>query len=83
MLFFYWILTITSEIHAPKLQGADNLSLHVPLGVDEDGGQISIRVVWYASGGDALEEFGGWKLGSQLCDVLVDQRAQRNAAQIV
>lgn len=72
-LIGFFLLTVTSEIHAPKLQGANNLSLHVPLRVDEDGGQVSIRVVGYASGGDALEEFGGWKLGSQLRDVLVDQ----------
>lgn len=78
------MLTITSEIHAPKLQGTNNLSLHIPLRVDKDGGQVSVGVVWYACGGDALEEFSGWKLGSQLlCEVLVDQRTQRNAEQIV
>ena len=58
------------------------MSLHVPLRVDEYGGQVSIRVVWYAGGGDALEKLGGWKLGSQLRDVLVDQGTERNAEQI-
>ena len=47
-LIRFYLLTIRGEIHAPKLEGADNLSLHIPLAVDEDGGQVSVRIVGYA-----------------------------------
>ena len=47
--------------------------------VDEDGGEVAVGVVGDAGGGDTAEELCGRKLGSQLHQVLVDQRTQWDA----
>lgn len=50
--------TFSFEVHAPKYQRTDELGLHLPLEVHEDGGQVSVRVVGDAGGGDGLQELG-------------------------
>ena len=71
-------ITFSGEVHPPKLQWSNNLSLHVSLKVDKDCWEVSVGVVGYARCGDALEEFCGRELGSQHSQVLVDQRTERD-----
>lgn len=73
------LLTFNFEVHASEDQRPDELSLHLPLKVDEDGGQVAVRVVGDAGGGDGLEELGLGELPGQGAQVLVDERTQRDA----
>lgn len=66
-------LTVNFEVHATKDQRADELSLHLSLQIDKDGGQVPVRVIWDAGGGDGLEELGLRELSCQLTHVLVDE----------
>ena len=70
------IHTFSREVHASKLQGANNLSFHVLLEVDKDCGEVSVRVVGYAGGGHTLEKLCSGKFGGQHSQVLVDERTQ-------
>lgn len=72
-------LTFYFEVHAAEHQRPDELSLHLPLEVDEDGGQVAVGVVGDAGGGDGLEELGLRELPGQYAQVLVDEGAQRDA----
>ena len=72
-------LTIWGQIHASELDGSHDLSFEVSLVVDKDGGEVAVGVVGDAGGGDTAEELCGRKLGSQLHQVLVDQRTQWDA----
>lgn len=72
-------LTFNFEVHAPKHQRADELSLHLPLKVDEDGGKVAVGVVGDAGGGDGLEELGLGEFSGQCAQVLVDEGAKRDA----
>lgn len=71
--------TFNFEVHASKDQWADELSLHLSLQVHKDGGQVPVRVVWDAGGGDGLKELGLRELPGQLTHVLVDEGTQRDA----
>lgn len=71
--------TVNLEVHASKDQWADELSLHLSLQVHKDGGQVPVRVIWDAGGGDGLEELGLRELSGQLIHVLVDEGTQRDA----
>lgn len=71
--------TFNFEVHAAEDQRPDELSLHLPLTVDEDGGQVAVGVVGDAGGGDGLEELGLRELPGQYAQVLVDQGAQGDA----
>lgn len=71
--------TFNFEVHASKDQWADELSLHLSLQIHKDGGQVPVRVVWDAGGGDGLEELGLRELPGQLTHVLVDEGTQRDA----
>lgn len=71
--------TFNFEVHASKDQWADELSLHLSLQIHKDGGQVPVRVIWDAGGGDGLKELGLGELSGQLTHVLVDEGAQRDA----
>lgn len=71
--------TFNFEVHATKHQRTDELGLHLPLKVDKDRGQVSVRVVGDAGGGDGLQELGLRELPSQCAQVLVDEGTQRDA----
>jgi hypothetical protein len=77
---YSYTLTIRSQIHASELMGPYKLLLEVTLEVYKYGWQITVRKVWDASCGDALEELCGWELHRQLRQVLVEQRTQRDPA---
>lgn len=47
-------LTFNFEVHASKDQWADELSLHLSLQIDKNGGQVPVGVIWDAGGGDGL-----------------------------
>ena len=72
-------LTIDCEIHSSKFNRSDNLPLHLLLEVDEESREVAVGVVGDTSGGDALEEFGGWELGCQLREMLVYESTQWDA----
>ena len=65
------------QVHASHLFGADDLRLHGSLVVDEDGGQVLVRVVGDAGGGDGPDELGGGEPGGEPVHVLVDEGAER------
>ena len=71
--------TFDFEVHASEHERPDELGLHLPLEVDEDGGQVAVGVVGDAGGGDGLEELGLRELPGQRAQVLVDEGAQRDA----
>lgn len=75
--------TLNGKVHPSKLQRTYDLPLHVTLIVDEESGQITVGVVGYAGSRDALEELGGWKLGSQLSEVLIDQSTEWDSGGVV
>lgn len=74
--------TINFEVHSSEHKWANELRLHLSLKVDEDGGQVSVWVVWDACGGDGLEELGLRELLGQYAQVLVDEGTQRDAGKV-
>ena len=64
------------QVHASHLLGPDDLRLQGTLVVDEDRGQVLVRVVGDARGRDGPDELGGGEPGRQPVHVLVDQGAE-------
>lgn len=58
-------LTFNFEVHATKDKWPNKLGLHLPLEIDKDGGQVAVRIVGDAGGGDRLEELGFRELPGQ------------------
>ena len=61
-----------SHIHPPELLGAEDLRLHIPLEVDENRGQILVRIVGDAGRGYALQKLDVGEFGRHGGHVLVD-----------
>ena len=76
-------LTFHCQIHPAKSKRAHKLGLHFSLTVDKDGGEVLVRVVWDASGGDAPQHLGWRELGGQRGEMLVDQSTQRNSSAVL
>ena len=67
------------QVHPSHLLGPDDLTLQGALVVDEDSGQVLVRVVGDARGGDGPDELGGGEPGRQPVHVLVDEGAEGHA----
>jgi len=68
------------QVHPSKLYRSDPLIRHFTVFINEDGWDVFVRVVRYASRGDAFEELYLRELGGQPRQMLVDQSAKRNSA---
>ena len=67
------------HVGPPKRHGPHQLGLHGPLVVDEDCGEVGVRVVWDAGGRYRPDELGGGELGGQLAQEVVDDVAEHDA----
>ena len=76
---FYQIFKLLfSHVHPSEVSRACQLSLHLSLEVDEQGGQVLVGVVGDASCRDTAQELGGGELWSHVVDELVDKGTQWN-----